>query len=94
MPPEQGFMKFNVDGATRGKLESVEIGGVLRNHRSETSIMFNESGGIKDSNEAESLNIRRALTICKDHGQGKLVIEWDLANAFKWTNKLRRPHGN
>lgn len=64
---------------------------MLRNHMGETSIMFNESAGIKDSNEVKILSIRRALIIWKDHGQGNLVIEGDSANAFKWASGLRCP---
>lgn len=31
VPPSQGVLKFNVDGATRGKPDPAGIGGVLRN---------------------------------------------------------------
>lgn len=54
-------------------------------------IMFNESMGIKDSNEVEIFSIRRALEIWKDYGQGDLEIEGDSANALKWAKELRRP---
>lgn len=73
-----------MDGATRGKPGLIGIGGVLRNHEGITSIFFNESMGVRDSNEAEILSNRRALTIWKMHGQGKLILERDLANAIKW----------
>lgn len=53
--------------------------------------MFNESVGIKDSNEAEILSILRALTIWKDFGGGNLVIEGDSTNAFKWAIGSKRP---
>lgn len=56
----------------------------------ETTIMFNESVNILDSNEAEILSTRKALIIWKDHGHGSLVIKGDLANAFKWASGLQR----
>lgn len=91
VPPHQGTFKFNVDDASIGKPGSAGIGGVLRNHMGENSIMFNESVSIKDSNEAEILTIKRALIIWKDYGQGNLIIEEDSANAFKWALGLQRP---
>lgn len=74
-PPEQTDMKLNVDGEARGKPGPARIGGELRNHDWTISIMFSELVGIRDSNEVEILNIRRALTIWKIHGQRKLVKE-------------------
>lgn len=53
--------------------------------------MFNESVGIKYSNEAEILSIRKALAISILHEQGRLVIEGGLANAIKWALGLRHP---
>lgn len=62
-PPQQGTWKFNIDGSSKEKSGLTGIRGVLRNHKGESSIMFNESVCIKDSNEAEILSIRRALVI-------------------------------
>lgn len=91
-PPEQNIMKFNVDGAARRKPGPQEIGGVLRNHKGTTSIVFSESVGVGNSNEAEILKIRRALTIKKTYRQGKLIIKGDSANAIKWAKgQIIRP---
>lgn len=56
----------------------------MRNHESQTTIMYNESIGIRDSNEAEIFSIKRVLDIWKLHRRGQLVIERDLTNAIKW----------
>lgn len=90
-PNEQNVIKFNVDGASRGKPEPAGLGGVLRNHEGTTSIDFNESVGTTDSNEVEILNIRRILNIWNMFGQGKLIIEGDSTNAIKWVEGQRRP---
>lgn len=89
--PEENVMKFNVNGASRGKPRPVEIGVVLMNHEKTTSIVFSESVGVRGSNEVEVISIRRALTIWKSYGQGKLIIEGDSANAIKWAKGQRWP---
>lgn len=62
--PKDGFFKFNVDGATRGKPGSVGIVVVVHDCRGEMVCFFSESVGCKESNGAELLRIRRALTLC------------------------------
>lgn len=54
-------------------------------------MVFTESVGLRDSNEVDLLNIRRALTIWKDCGKGPLVIEGDSTNAIKWAKGLKCP---
>lgn len=62
-PPPCGVLKFNMDGAARGKPGPAGIGGVLRNHLGSISVVFSEFVGSLESNEAEVLSIRRALTL-------------------------------
>lgn len=50
-------------GATMGKLGPTGIGSVLCDCNGRTSIVFFEPIGQKDSNEAEFISIRRALSI-------------------------------
>lgn len=64
-----------MDRASRGKPGPKAIQGVSRNHNGLTSIVFTALVGIRDSNEAGLLSIRRALTIWIVYGHGKLVIE-------------------
>lgn len=40
VPPLPGSLKFNVDGAARGKPGPAGIGGVLRNYKGEVLFMF------------------------------------------------------
>lgn len=60
--PHQDTFQFNVDRAAKGKT-GPRIGGVLRDHSRKSSVVFFELEGRKESNEAEILSIRRALTI-------------------------------
>ena len=50
-PPPHGVLKFNVDGATRGKPGPMGIGGVLRNNSGVVLFMFSKRVGVCDSNE-------------------------------------------
>lgn len=56
--PKKGFYKFNVDGTTRGKPRLVRIKGVLHDDLSRMLLIFLESVGIMESNEAELRAIR------------------------------------
>ena len=47
------MLKLNVNGALKGKLELVEIGGVLSNTKGKILLMFSKYVGVCDSNEAE-----------------------------------------
>ena len=87
IPPPTGILKFNVDGATRGKLGPAGIGGVLRNDKGEVLLMFSKSVGIRDSNEAESLAILEALRIFSTSFHGPLLVESDSTNAVGWLLK-------
>lgn len=53
------------------------LGGVFRNHQGHTTLVFTESEGTNDSNEAELLSIMSALNIWVGSGGGKLLIEGD-----------------
>ena len=44
-PPPIGWLKFNVDGATRGKPGPTGIGGVLRNCNGDVLFMFSKYVG-------------------------------------------------
>lgn len=61
VPTQDRDLKFNADGATRGKPGSVGIGGVLCNHRRDVLIMFSKNIGVKDSNEVEVMVISKNL---------------------------------
>lgn len=76
-PPQQGQFKFNVDGATWGKLGPAGIGSVIRDHNGEPLVVFVESIVRKESNEAELLSIRKALTIWISLGLDNFMIESD-----------------
>ncbi|XXG74166.1 hypothetical protein AAC387_Pa07g2955 [Persea americana] len=62
-PPNVGLLKFNVDGAAKGKPEPAGIGGVLRNSGGLVLVMFSKHVGTMESNRVEVLAILEAVRI-------------------------------
>lgn len=60
-PP--GVFKLNADGASKGKLGPLGVGGILRNSKGRVLLMFFQSMGIQDSNETEVLAILEAIQL-------------------------------
>ena len=79
-PPPSGWLKFNIDGAAKGKPAPAGIGKVIMNDKGEVLFMFSKNAGIKESNEAEVLSILEALKIFFFYFQG-------LLNCRKWFYK-------
>ncbi|KAK9035190.1 hypothetical protein V6N11_077238 [Hibiscus sabdariffa] len=61
IPPPQGYLKFNTDGAVKGSYGDAGIGGCLRNDKSQCLISFSNSVGISDVTTTE---IRALVEAC------------------------------
>ena len=88
--PQQGSMKFNVDGSARGQPGKAGIGGVLRDESGSIMLVFSKSIGIADSNMAELLTIKEAFLIfcaLENLSSKRLIIESDSSNAVLWVSK-------
>lgn len=81
-----GILKFNLDGASRGKPRPTGMGGVLHNSKGEILFMFSMSVGVKESNEAEVMATLEALWYFSLSYRIKLMVEGDSANAVKWAS--------
>eukprot|EP00268_Persea_americana_P015340 TRINITY_DN17040_c1_g3_i1.p1 TRINITY_DN17040_c1_g3~~TRINITY_DN17040_c1_g3_i1.p1 ORF type:complete len:124 (+),score=24.39 TRINITY_DN17040_c1_g3_i1:31-372(+) len=79
-----GMLKFNVDGAARGKLGPAGIVGVLCDDKGVILCMFSKSVGVRDSNESKVWAILEALRIFSRSFQGRLIVEIDFSNAISW----------
>ncbi|EOY16579.1 Uncharacterized protein TCM_035385 [Theobroma cacao] len=87
--PEEGMIKFNVDGAAIGCPGDAGIGGLLKNEKGETLIKFSKAISRGDSNLAEYLGIKEAFILFSNSIWANnyfLVIESDSRNAIKWIN--------
>ena len=85
-PPPNGVLKFNVDGASRGKPGPTGIGGVLRNNKGEVLLMFSKHG-VCDSNEAEVLAVLEGIRLFSRRYGGPVVVESDSSNVVAWVSK-------
>lgn len=90
-PPLARTFKLNVERAARGKPRPSGIGGVLRDVARTSSLVFSKPVGRRDSNEADLLVIRRALTLWVPMRYGNLIIEGDSSNAIQWAKGLKQP---
>lgn len=86
--PSFGSLKFNVDGASRGKPRSAAIGSIFRNCKGEILFVSLKYVGIKDSNEAEVLAILEALRIFSRSFRGLSIVESDSSNVISWVKDL------
>lgn len=70
-------IKFNVDGASRGKWGPVGVGGVLRNSNGKVPFMFSKHVRI-----GKDLAILEAPRLFFESFQGLLVVESSSSNAI------------
>jgi len=64
-PPPQGFMKFNIDGASKGNLGTAGYGGVLRDENGCIHFIFHFHLGRATNNMAELIALEKSLDILK-----------------------------
>ncbi|GJQ89475.1 reverse transcriptase [Tanacetum coccineum] len=86
-PPDDGALKFNVDGSAKGKPGFAAIGGLLRNSEGVVVALFSIPVGVMDSNVAEVLAIKEACKMLNkkvEFNSVKIVIESDSLNAVSW----------
>ena len=88
-PPPFGVLKFNVDGAARGKPRLAGIEGKLCNNKGEVLFMFSKHVGVCDSNEIEVFAILEALRCLARNFLGHLIVESDSSNAMDWVSNWK-----
>ncbi|XVE90483.1 hypothetical protein DITRI_Ditri20bG0081400 [Diplodiscus trichospermus] len=90
IPPPQGAVNFNVDGASKGKPGPARIGGILRDHMGIEKIRFSKYICVADSNVAELLAVREAFSLFVSYWWNQnltLIIESDSMNVVNWVLK-------
>ena len=86
-PPNVGVLKFNVDGAAKGKPGPAGIGGVLHDSGGLVLVMFSKHVGTMESNEAEVLAILEVVRIFASSSfNSRLEVESDSLNAISWVS--------
>lgn len=82
--PENGVLKFNVDGAARGSPGLGGIGGVLRDWNGEVLGFFSKPVGVVYAYEAEVMAMRSALDFCSEFNLRHIWLESDSTLAIGW----------
>ena len=80
------FSKKNVDGSFKGKTRPMGIDGVLRDNTTTVKLVFSKSIGVANSNVAELLAVREALSVYATSrwaSSHRLIIECDSSNVVK-----------
>jgi hypothetical protein len=61
--PQEGFIKLNFDGVSKGNPGPIGAGWVFRNHKGETLLLYATNLGISSKNTAKLAKIRRGIII-------------------------------
>ncbi|KAL0427508.1 UNVERIFIED_CONTAM: putative ribonuclease H protein, partial [Sesamum latifolium] len=85
--PEEGWVKLNTDGASRGNPGVTGAGGIIRNHFGEVLLAFQEPSGITSNIQAELSALHRSLLICKERVYIRVWIELDALSVLKLLKK-------
>ncbi|XVF31954.1 hypothetical protein REPUB_Repub17cG0039700 [Reevesia pubescens] len=87
--PQQGRMKFNVDGSSVGNPGQFGIEGVLRNTKGAIKSLFSKDIGVAYAALAEVMVVKEAFLLyaaSKWARTHELVVECDKVNVVKWIN--------
>lgn len=77
IPPPEGFLKFNVDGSSKGNPGASGIGGLLRKSHKVMIDLFSMDIGIAWAYEVKVKAILSALKFCKHFAIRSIIIESD-----------------
>lgn len=90
--PPFGQLKFNVDGAAKGKSFPAGVGGTLRNSDGVVLVLFSKHVGCVESNEMEVVVISEDFRIfASSSSQESLILESDSLNSTSWVLTTKFP---
>nr|GLL25228.1 uncharacterized protein LOC109163410 [Ipomoea trifida] len=76
-PPEEGWIKCNMDGAFKKGSGLVSVGGLFRDHKGSWILGFMSKIGDTNSFAAELWGLREGLRLAKARGFDKVIFELD-----------------
>lgn len=74
-PPPQGFLKFNIDGASKGNRTTVGFGGILRDENGSTVFIFHWHLRRSTNNMAELMATKQCLDFMKHDSHQNVIVE-------------------
>lgn len=91
-PPNDGWVKLNFDGASRGNPGIAGIGCCIHNSKGEEIFALAYPLGICSNNEAELRALQEGIKLCKILKAGKINIEGDSAIIINALRKGNMPN--
>ncbi|GMI85901.1 hypothetical protein like AT5G42905 [Hibiscus trionum] len=94
LPPPEGFLKLNVDGAVRLEDSSSGIGGVLRDKDGTILFQFSRGCGQIPVAMAEFMAVKEGIAEFLNSGWGsrqRLVVEVDCKAVVDWVTQVAEP---
>ena len=76
-PPPHGFLKVNIDGASKGNLGLAGNGGVIRDEHGRIKEIFHGHLGKATNNMVELMALEQCLEIFVDSSSHNVIIEVD-----------------
>lgn len=76
-PPLTGFLKFNIDGASKGNPGTTSFGGVLRDEEGNIFFIFHFHLGRATNNMAELMALEQCIEFLKQDNHLNVIIEAD-----------------
>eukprot|EP00253_Pinus_taeda_P003542 PITA_03542 len=86
--PQDGFIKLNFNGASKGNSGPAGYGGIFRDSQGQIRWIYADKGGIMSNNEAEFSAAYQGIRIAIRNGYMKLEIEGDSNLVIETIRKL------
>lgn len=87
-PPPHGFLKVNIDGASKGNTGLVGFGGVIRDEQGKIKEIFHGHLGTATNNMVELMALEQCLEILVDSNLDNVIIEVDSELIIRAAKKI------
>jgi len=87
-PPPKGYLKCNIDGASKNNLGTTDYGGVLRDEEGKIIFSFHYNLGKATKNMAELMAFDKCLEILKLNHSSNVLIEADSEISINEVKKM------
>ena len=77
-PPPKGYLKYNIDGASKGNPSTAGYGGFLRDEEGSIIFIFHGHLGRATNNMAELMALEHCLECLIKNHRANVIIEVDL----------------
>ena len=88
LPPLQHSFKLNFDGASKGNPGTAGFGGIFRNHKGDSLLIFYGNIGWDTNNSAELEGLWQGLLLSRHYGFHPLEVEGDSQILIAMENQL------